>query len=304
MVGCRPHGRKADVVERALRAAGHGVGRVNTGQHFDPALAVAGGSLGAASSRLSVLCRVLEPVLVDLDAVIVYGDTATTLAAALVACEGGVPVGHVEAGVRHGRRDRVEERNRVIVDAVARWRWCPSEAAAEALRREGITDGVIVTGDVLQEACQGRWTGGGPILVTLHRAENTDEPSRLSAWLTAINALPGQVVFPAHPRTRAQWGSWTPADHVAVVPPVDTETCWQLIAAAAVVVTDSGGVQREAAWIGAPCVVARDETEWAELGHPLATPDTLGACVAAARPVPKPRPPTRRPSQMIAESLS
>ncbi|HRW36481.1 MAG: UDP-N-acetylglucosamine 2-epimerase (non-hydrolyzing) [Acidimicrobiales bacterium] len=301
VIGARPQFVKASAFAAAVRAEDddrpfrHDL--VHTGQHYDdamsgvffrelgidaPAIDLGVGSGGHGEQTGEMLKR-LEPVLIDRapDALLVYGDTNSTLAAALAAAKLDVPIAHVEAGLRSHRRAMPEEINRVVTDRLSTLLFCPSEAAAENCAREGITEGVEVIGDVMRDALDLQLrslpTGvheelgvqpGAYALATLHRAENTDDPVRLAAALdglvrVAAAGLP--VLLPAHPRTRAL------ADldelsrrGVLVVGPQSFARMVALEAEARVILTDSGGVQKEALWLGVPCVTLRDETEWIE----------------------------------------
>ena len=209
-----------------------------------------------------------------------YGDTNSTLAGALAAAKLNVPVAHVEAGLRSFNRAMPEEINRVVTDQLSDLLFCPSDAAACHLKREGITSGVHVVGDVMAEALA-RFGGRGDrqpldaldvrpgeyVLATVHRAENTDALERLAGILDAMDALDEPVVFPAHPRVRAAIelnGRQPPIPHVRLTSPVGYGDMMALAAGARVVMTDSGGLQKEAYWLGVPCVTLRDETEWTE----------------------------------------
>jgi UDP-GlcNAc3NAcA epimerase len=296
IVGARPQFIKAAPVSRALRAV-HTERLVHTGQHYDagmsavffeelgiPApdvtLAVGSGAHGAQTGRM------LEAIEADLlaarpDAVLVYGDTNSTLAGALAAAKLAIPVVHVEAGLRSFVRDMPEEINRILTDRVSRLCCCPTEAARAQLAAEGIRGGVVVVGDVMLDALRetaarvaaepGRLarlgvTAGGYALATIHRAANTDAPDRLAAILHALGCYPGPVLWPVHPRTRAAMARAALAlpANVRALDPLGYGDLVAALQGAAVVLTDSGGLQKEAYWVGTPCVTLRDETEWAE----------------------------------------
>jgi UDP-GlcNAc3NAcA epimerase len=208
------------------------------------------------------------------DWVLVYGDTNSTLAGALAAAKLQIPIAHVEAGLRSFNRRMPEETNRVLVDRLSTLLFCPSENARANLAREGIVNGVHVVGDVMYDAVlHYRAKAIAPaldepyILCTLHRAELTDDPVRLRGLIKMLDEAPHKVLMPLHPRTRKL------ADRENIVP--GTNVCWLepasyfamlgYIEHAAFVVTDSGGVQKEAYYLGKRCVTARDETEWTEL---------------------------------------
>lgn len=269
---------------------------LHTGQHYDDALSdrffrelaipAPDVDLGIGSGPHGVqtgcMLAGIEAVLVERkpDLVLVYGDTNSTLAGALAATKLHVPVAHVEAGLRSFNRRMPEEVNRVVVDQLSDLLLCPSDTAAANLAREGITRGVHVVGDVMAEALQAvhredraadalsrfAVTAGRYLLATVHRAENTDDRGRLHAILGALDAVGEPVLLPAHPRLRAVLRdiAYEPAAHVRVVDPVGYADMIALVANARLVLTDSGGLQKEAYWLGVPCITMRDETEWIE----------------------------------------
>jgi UDP-GlcNAc3NAcA epimerase len=257
----------------------------------------------------------LEPLLLAIApaAVIVFGDTNSTLAGALAAVKLGIPVAHVEAGLRSFDRLMPEETNRVVADHLGSWLFAPSEQARRQLTAEGITNGVHTVGDIMLDAVRQhvlraadrteRLTAsgvvdGGYILATIHRASNTDDPSRLRAIFTSLASLELPVVLPLHPRTAARLERFGIAIEGAVRPcePVGYLSMLRLIQGSVCVVTDSGGLQKEAFYLRRPCVTLRSETEWPEtvdagwnrLVDPTA-PALRAALAAAQRPVPEPR---------------
>ena len=296
VVGARPQFIKAAPVHRAL-AASHDVVLVHTGQHYDdnmsgvffrelglpePDVHLGAGS-GSHAQQTATMIERLEPVMTSAhpDCVIVYGDTNTTLAGAVVAAKLVLPVAHVEAGLRSFNRAMPEEQNRVVADHLSSLLLCPTATAVANLAGEGITRGVHLVGDVMAEALRtaaNRARLESSVLArlglrerryalaTVHRAENTDDRDRLSAILAGLNALDETVVFPMHPRTRAAVDAlgWSPRAHLRVVEPQGYLDMVTLEASARVVLTDSGGVQKEAFWLGVPCVTLRNETEWVE----------------------------------------
>jgi UDP-GlcNAc3NAcA epimerase len=272
---------------------------VHTGQHYDyqmsgvffhelglpePAhhLAVGSGSHGAQTGEM--LKRVEAVLLQEKpDLILVYGDTNSTLAGALAAAKLHVLVAHVEAGLRSFNQRMPEEVNRVLTDHLACWLFCPSEQAVQNLAQEGIRKGVHLVGDVMYDVLlwelprvmerQNLLTEwglqpGSYALATVHRAENTDDPQRLRSIFSALerlarNGLP--VVLPLHPRTGKALGIvGIVPEQVHVVPPVSYEEMLCLEGNARVILTDSGGMQKEAYWLGVPCVTLREETEWVE----------------------------------------
>jgi UDP-GlcNAc3NAcA epimerase len=250
------------------------------------------------------------------DAVLVYGDTNSTLAGALAAAKLHIPLAHVEAGLRSFNRKMPEEINRVLTDHVSTLLLCPTELAVKNLRDEGVRSGVHLIGDVMFDVAlkiadraeaksKFRDTDlqSSPfILATVHRAENTDDPVRLVAILAALAALSTRhpVVFPMHPRTRAILAkrSISVGSGIRLIDPVGLVDMTWLERHAALVVTDSGGVQKEAYFHGTPCVTVRTETEWVETvtagWNRLADPSQPEAIVAAATAaLDQPRPTTR-----------
>jgi UDP-N-acetylglucosamine 2-epimerase len=274
---------------------------VHTGQHYDDELSriffeelsvpppdrELGVGKGTNASQTARMLGALEPALASLepDLVLVYGDTNSTLAGALGAAEARIPVAHVEAGMRSFDRSMPEELNRVLTDHASELHFCSTDTAVANLSREGIAGGVHLVGDVMadvalafREIADER---GGVIadrdlepgeyaVLTAHRAGNVDPPDRLRRLVELIEALPLRVVFPVHFRTEARleaaglFDRLEHAGHVELTPPLGYLDCLQLIQHARVVMTDSGGVQKEAYLMGTPCVTLRDTTEWVE----------------------------------------
>ncbi|HJU74385.1 MAG TPA: UDP-N-acetylglucosamine 2-epimerase (non-hydrolyzing) [Gemmatimonadaceae bacterium] len=323
IVGARPQFIKAAPVSVALKEAGHNEVIVHTGQHYDPQmsdvffsemgiappdhfLAIGSGSHAEQTGRMMVA---VERTLVDErpDYALVYGDTNTTLAAALAAVKLGVPLAHVEAGLRSFNRTMPEEHNRVLTDHCADLLFCPTQTAVDNLAREGIARGVHLVGDVMYDSvlhfaqrAQQRSRvldslgvlPGAYLLATVHRAYNTDDPAVLERLLHALDAIGEPVIFPLHPRTRARLGAHNNARrHVRLVDPVGYLDMLTLEKHARVILTDSGGVQKEAFFFQVPCVTLRPETEWVETVNTgwnvLAGSDPM-AIVAAARAARKP----------------
>ena len=272
---------------------------VHTGQHYDYQMSAVffeelrlprphhNLNVGSAphGAQTGEMLKRLEPVLQEENPhlVLVYGDTNSTLAGALAAAKLNIPVAHVEAGLRSFNRRMPEEINRVLADHISSSLFCPSQHAVQNLEREGIIDGVHIVGDVMYDVLLTHLSRtpagsesivvsdlppGGYALATVHRAENTDDPERLQSIVTALEHLSGNglpVVLPLHPRTRQRLAS---ADistkNLRVIDPVSYGEAIDLEASARVILTDSGGVQKEAYWLGVPCVTMRDETEWVE----------------------------------------
>jgi UDP-GlcNAc3NAcA epimerase len=296
VVGARPQFIKAAAVSRRLRER-HEEVLVHTGQHYDEGMSSVffreldipepehhlGVGSASHGEQTGAMLRQIEQVIVDErpDWVLVYGDTNSTLAGALAASKLHVPVAHVEAGLRSYNRRMPEEINRVLTDHVSTLLLCPSDVAVRNLAAEGITQGVHVVGDVMADVLADARTradhtsdviarlGVAPgqfALATVHRAENTDSVHRLRAILSALDALPLPVVFPVHPRTRRALDGvgYAPPPQVRLLEPLGYVDMVRLQSDARVVLTDSGGVQKEAYWLGVPCVTLRDETEWVE----------------------------------------
>lgn len=298
VVGNRPQFVKAAPLSRALRETCDEV-LVHSGQHYDPALAdLIIDELGVPSpdhalevgpgsppAQLSRIIARLEPVIAETrpDLVLVYGDTTTTLAAALTAAKTDTALGHVEAGLRSFQRTMPEEQNRVLTDHLSELLFCPTDAALANLAREGVTDGVHRVGDVMFDAHlmfadaararpgAERWDlGEDYLLVTVHRAAATDTRQALTAVVEILESLGRPAVFPVHPRTRAKLEEAGLSDRAEAVPglvlaePLGYLDFQALLLSARGVVTDSGGVQKEAAFAGVPCITVRDETEWVE----------------------------------------
>jgi len=304
VLGARPQFIKASVVSKAIEQAGKLQEIVvHTGQHFDSNMSevffkelgintpqyhlqISGGRHGEMTGRMLVA---IEKVLMDEkpDAVMVYGDTNSTLAGALAAVKLGIPVAHVEAGLRSFNMAMPEEINRILTDRISRWLFTPTEAAACHLRREGVEDErILPVGDVMYDmALQHSPRVGaderllkrlklrpkGYILATVHRAENTDDPHRLAVIVEALKQVAKSfpVIWPLHPRTQnameRNGEPLTDCANLHVIEPVGYLDMVQLEKYAAVIATDSGGVQKEAFFYGVPCVTLRDETEWVEL---------------------------------------
>ncbi len=301
VVGARPEFVQLGAISRAIEGRYRQTIEhllVHTGQHYDHEmsqsffdqlglprptrhLGVGSGTQGAQTGEMLIA---LDPVLIELepDVVMVFGDTNSTLAGALAAAKLGVPVAHVESGLRSFNLRMPEEINRRVTDQLATHRFCPSETAVANLAREGVTDGVHLVGDVMHEALLHTMAlghrdedmlsslaleSGQNVFVTTHRAENTDDPERLRQLLLGISdvarlGLP--VVFSVHPRTRARMEHGLLDSGVTLSPPLPHADALALVEGAALVMTDSGGLQKEAYWLGTPCVTMRDETEWVE----------------------------------------
>ena len=322
VVGTRPQLIKAAALQPVLRGRFTDI-FVDTGQHYDEAMAgnflaelglarpdhslgIGGGGHGDQTGRMLIA---LEPIIRDAapDAVLVYGDTNSTLAGALVAAKLGIPVAHVEAGLRSFDRRMPEELNRVVADHLSRWLFAPTPAAVANLAAEGITAGVLDVGDLMLDlaarvsgeikdpavlrsigdALGLRLAPGRFLFATVHRAENRD-PAAMAAWSALLGdvATPERpVILALHPGTRAALlaaGIELPGG-VMVVEPQGYRTSLALQLHSAAVLTDSGGIQREAAWLGVPCLVLRTTTEWVEtVGGPGSSAVLVGLDRAGA----------------------
>lgn len=302
IVGARPQFIKAAAVSAAIRhLPGSPVEEmlIHTGQHYDESmsdvffeelripppghhLGIGSGSHGAQTGEMM---RALEEVILSSspDAVMVYGDTNSTLAGALVAAKMDLPLVHVEAGLRSGVRAMPEEVNRVVTDHVATMLLCPCERAVRQLAAEGINSGVHDVGDVMFDVLVANLDRAVPLestlrahgvertadrlaLATVHRPSNTDAPARFQEIVEGLGDLAAQgwdIVWPVHPRI-ARRLDVSEAQGVHLVEPLSYLELLGVLRAARLVATDSGGVQREAFWLGVPCLTLRSETEWPE----------------------------------------
>jgi UDP-GlcNAc3NAcA epimerase len=302
VIGARPQFIKAAPISHAiLKREKEGASLreviVHTGQHYDENmseiffqelelpephynLGVGSGSHGWQTGQM---LEKIEEVLVTEkpDWVLVYGDTNSTLAGALAASKLHVKLAHVEAGLRSFNRRMPEEINRILADHLADVLFCPSQTAVEILAQEGIRRGVHMVGDIMADSLASALTRIGPrseilnrfgmqersyLLATIHRAENTDQPENLKAILTAFQLLKEPILFPVHPRTRKtlEKMEYSCPANVKMVDPVGYLAMVRLEKDARMILTDSGGIQKEAYWVGVPCVTLRNETEWLE----------------------------------------
>ncbi len=297
VVGARPQFIKAAPVSRALRATEHTEFLVHTGQHYDHSMSrvffeemklprpdanlevgsgLHGWQTAQMLSRLETIMQEQRP-----DRVLVYGDTNSTIAGALAAAKLLIPVAHVEAGLRSFNRSMPEEHNRVMTDHCSDQLFCPTTTAVENLSREGITKGVHLVGDTMFDAVLQfgdnasehssilQQLGIEPrkyLLATLHRPYNTDVAENLNNILAALSSVGETVVFPVHPRTRHKLESvdGAVADSVKMIEPVGYLDMLVLEQNARIILTDSGGMQKESYFFGVPCITLRPETEWVE----------------------------------------
>ncbi len=300
IVGARPQFIKAAAVSWALRRR-HSEFLVHTGQHYDygmskvffdglglpcPDVNLEVGS-GTHGAQTGAMLKGIEEVLLKQrpECVVIYGDTNSTLAGALAASKLLIPVAHIEAGLRSFNRNMPEEINRHLADHVSSLLMCPSDTAVRNLAAEGITENVHLVGDVMLDVLN--WarqriadrqtdvlkrlglTGKGYLVATVHRSENTNDPRCLAEIVKALNLVVEPVVFPVHPRTRKviAAGGYRIEPHVQLIDPVGYLEMVELVSAARLILTDSGGLQKEAYWLGTPCLTMRDETEWVETVH-------------------------------------
>jgi UDP-GlcNAc3NAcA epimerase len=313
IVGNRPQFIKSGPVSAALREAGVEEVELHTGQHWDRELsAVFYEELGLLEPRYrldlhtadveAMRPRIVEAIEQERPSwVLVFGDTNSTRAGTEAAVGAGVPVAHVEAGLRSGDLSMPEEHNRIAVDAAAALLLCPDERSRETLLGEGVAGRIDVVGDVMADACfrlapiarersailsRQNLEAQAYVVATIHRAANV-EPARLARIVDGLGRIGEPVVFPAHPRTRSVLGHVPP--NVVVLAPLGYLDMAALVSQARVLVTDSGGLQKEAYWYGVPCVTARPSTEWVdtvELGANVLVDDDpakLAAAVAEAR---------------------
>jgi UDP-GlcNAc3NAcA epimerase len=322
---------KAAAVSDRLRAAAREV-LVHTGQHYDDELSRVffdelglprpdhqldlGG--GTNTSQTARMLAALEPLLAAErpDWLLIYGDTNSTLAGAVAGAQAGVPVAHVEAGMRSRDRTMPEELNRVLADHASSLLLCSSERSAETLRGEQVAGEVAVVGDVMVDVAQllaprareqvsaleaAGVAPGAYLLATAHRAGNVDDPARLARLVDLLLAVPEPVVLPLHPRTRAR------LETAGLLGRLDFTA---LVLHARAVLTDSGGVQKEAYLAGVPCVTMRSTTEWTETvdagWNTLVDLDDAAAVAALERPPPAERPPLYgdgRAGERVVEAL-
>jgi UDP-N-acetylglucosamine 2-epimerase len=299
IVGARPQFIKALPVSKELRKSCHEV-IIHTGQHYDENmseiffeelgipepdfnLGVGSGKHGWQTGQM--LTRIEETLLKEKpDFVLVYGDTNSTLAGALTAAKLGIPLGHVEAGLRSYDRSMPEEINRIVADHIADLLFCPTQTAVQNLNKEGIKEGVELVGDVMYDSAiyfgkiaeeyssileRLNLEPGEYYLATIHRAGNTDIIENLSALLEAFSQCPKKVIFPVHPRTQRVIKKHNllkliDSAVLKLIEPVGYLDFLKLEKNAAKILTDSGGVQKEAYFFEVPCLTLREETEWLE----------------------------------------
>lgn len=298
IVGARPQFVKLAVICRSAAESGVRHQIIHTGQHYDAAMSDVffrdleipapdhhlGVGSGLHGEQTGEMLKRLEPILLELrpDWVVLYGDTNSTLAGAVTASKLHLKVAHVEAGLRSFNRRMPEEINRIVADHLSDILLCPTETAVSNLTTEGLHGRAVLTGDVMYDAAlwgarkaeaagifaDSPWQTMPFALATIHRAENTDDPTRLHALLEALEQISAEiatVLLPLHPRTRKvlEQQGWKPSSLQVIEPLNYLEMLW-MERRARMILTDSGGVQKEAYFMKVPCITLRDETEWVE----------------------------------------
>lgn len=297
VLGARPQFIKAAPVSVALAEADHDERILHTGQHYDtdmsdiffeelpipvPAINLAIGS-GTHGSQTARMLEAIEEALTAErpDWVLVYGDTNSTLAGALAAAKLGIPIAHVEAGLRSFNRQMPEELNRIVADHCADLLLCPTQVAVDNLVAEGLAERSCLVGDTMLDVQRSQLAAAAHsqilavldlapksyCLATLHRAYTVDDPDRLAVVLDALDRLSKPVVMPLHPRTKArieEFGLGPPNGSLRFIDPVGYHDMLYLESHASRILTDSGGIQKEAYWLEVPCITLRPETEWIE----------------------------------------
>ena len=296
IVGARPQFIKAAAVSNIIREENKEI-LIHTGQHYDNNMSdiffeelgipypdynlqVGSGNHGEQTGKMLIeLEKIYQEERPDL--VLVYGDTNSTLAGALCASKLLIPVAHVEAGLRSFNMSMPEEQNRILTDHISKYLFAPTDTAVANLKNEGIINNVHNVGDVMYDATlhfknkalekskineKLKLTPGEFILTTIHRAENTNDINRLKGIIKALNESEEQIVLPLHPRTKKYIDEYelTIRDNIKIIEPVGYLDMLYLEMMSKKIVTDSGGVQKEAYFMGKPCITMRDETEWIE----------------------------------------
>ena len=303
VVGARPQFIKAAAILHTLGDS-HPTRLIHTGQHYDDSLSAVffreleipepdvhlGVGSGLHGEQTGIMLAGIERDFLQRkpDQVLIFGDTNSTLAGALAAAKLNIPLAHLEAGLRSYNRKMPEEINRIVTDHLSDLLFCPSSLSVDNLSHEGIQQGVHLVGDVMADVLlrslnrafeksdvleRLKLAEENYYLATVHRAENTDDPSRLYAIISAFRQMEQEVIFPAHPRTRKLllehplFQDLDLGEHrggLRVIEPLGYLDMVRLAASARAILTDSGGLQKEAYWLGRPCITLRDETEWVE----------------------------------------
>ncbi|MFA7564099.1 MAG: UDP-N-acetylglucosamine 2-epimerase (non-hydrolyzing) [Candidatus Neomarinimicrobiota bacterium] len=297
IVGARPQFIKCAPVSREIRRYFDEI-LIHTGQHYDYNMSqaffaelnipepdynleIGSGNHGEQTGKMLIE---LEKTLLKIqpDLVLIYGDTNSTMAGALTAAKLQIPIAHIEAGLRSFNRQMPEEINRIVADALSQYLFAPTQTAVNNLRREGFNDQIHLVGDVMYDAflynsqiaeksdiLERLGINSQPYyLVTIHRPQNTDDPAILKALISTLEHLNELIIFPVHPRTRnlmKQFGLAVNHPHLRLIEPVGYLDMLKLEKQAKLIITDSGGVQKESYFAGVPCLVLRPETEWVEL---------------------------------------
>jgi len=299
IVGARPQFIKAAPVSKCLRRSGHNEFLVHTGQHYDnfmsdiffkdlnipkPDINLNIGSSSHGRQTAGMIINIEEILISEKpDIVLIYGDTNSTLAGALASVKLNIPIAHVEAGLRSFNKQMPEEHNRIVADHLSSLLFCPSQTAIKNLLNEGINSGVHFTGDVMYDALLQHIEISEKksdimnrlslkkkeyILATVHRAENTDNKKRLAAIFNALEKIAHDlypVLLPLHPRTKKMLQHYQfSLSKITVIDPLSYLDMLLLEKESRVILTDSGGIQKEAYWLRTPCITLRDETEWVE----------------------------------------
>ena len=297
IVGARPQFIKCAPVSRELRKYFNEI-IIHTGQHYDENMSQAffnelsipepdyNLEIGSANhgEQTAKMLMAIESVLLEVkpDLVLIYGDTNSTLAGALASAKLNIPVAHVEAGLRSFNRKMPEEINRIVADKLSKYLFAPTKTAVKNLSKEGQIDGVYNVGDVMFDSFlynlnridtaaimqKYKITSKNYILTTVHRPQNTDDPAILKALISTLENLNELILFPIHPRTRnlmRKFNIAVSSNNLKLIEPVSYQEMIVLEKHARSIITDSGGVQKEAYFAGVPCIVLRGETEWVEL---------------------------------------
>lgn len=326
VVGARPQFVKLAPIDKECQKRGIDHIIVHTGQHYDPLLSDVffedlgisapqehlGVGSGSHGKQTGAMLAALDEVFTKYspDWVLVYGDTNSTLAAAISAVKMHIPLAHLEAGLRSFNRQMPEEHNRVLTDHAADLLLAPTSVAAKHLSREGISSGVVVTGDVMTDVLYETRASiagqpgpfseelglpdGSYSIATIHRAENTDDPNRLNTILDSLGRVDHPVVILAHPRLvakSAEFGLTLSRGNLIEHPPIPYPTLISAVTHARGVITDSGGLQKEAFLLRVPCTTVRPQTEWVEtveLGWNQLVEPGIELTDSATRPAPTP----------------
>ena len=325
VIGARPQFVKAAVVSQALKAAGHEEILINTGQHYDDNMAQVffdemgipnpdydlGVGSGTHASQTAASLVGIEEILIKEkpDWIIVFGDTNATIAGALAASKLHIKIAHIEAGLRSYNRRMPEEINRIVTDLISELRFVPTQVAVDNLQKEGITSGVHIVGDVMTDALlhftpiaeeksdileRHRLESGSFILLTIHRPSNADDDTRFKHILEVVSSVDKTIVFPVHPRSRERVTRLLKDVNrsVLTIDPVGYLDMMLLEKNAHTIITDSGGVQKEAYLHKTPCLTVRNETEWVETvedGWNILVGETVESIPGLVLDFPKPR---------------